>query len=369
MRRRTPLARALAARHDLREVQSWPIAALNVHCIVFEIPGGVPRETVLATLAHDPEVQLAQPLQTFTSASDPSYNDPYMDLQPSLRQMDVPAAHRWSRGRGIRVAIIDTGISSRHADLSGRVVATRNFIDADRGSFESDRHGTEVAGIIAALADNSVGIVGVAPEVEILAYKACWQAREDADAALCNSFTLAQGLAAAIDARAHVINLSVNGPADPLLAELVSQAMRRGIVVVGAATSSAGASGFPASVPGVLAVGVARPGNTPPAHFSAPGDDILTLKPGDAYGFASGSSLATAHVSGVVALLLSRTRGLSAAQIGKLLTSATQRIVTPAGELASINACAALAEMLSLGPCPAQTRSASNQAADLVDSR
>ena len=348
---------SLSSTYQLREVRSWPIPALHVHCIVFELPGGTEREAVLAQLRREPSVRVAQALQTFaTTSSTAAYNDPYLDLQRSLQQMAIPAAHRWSRGRGVRVAVIDTGVDTHHPDLAGRISESRNFIDADEKSFERDRHGTSVAGLIAALAGNSEGIVGVAPEVALIALKACWQLDPASDAAVCNSFTLAQGLAAAIDARAHVINLSIAGPSDPLLEELVSVADRNGVVVVGAVAPSgsaqADASSFPAQAPGVIAVDISRPGSRPSANIHAPGDDIFTLTPAGGYGFASGSSLATAQVSGVVALLMSRQRRLTSGQVRTLLTGATERVPTPQGELPSLNACAALAAMLGEGPCP-----------------
>ena len=203
-------AQSLSSTYQLREVRSWPIPALRVHCIVFELPGGAEREAVLTQLRREPSVRVAQPLHTFaTTSSSAAYNDPYLDLQRSLQQMAIPAAHRWSRGRGVRVALIDTGVDTHHPDLAGRISESRNFIDADEKSFERDRHGTSVAGLIAALAGNSEGIVGVAPEVALIALKACWQLDPASDAAVCNSFTLAQGLDAAIDARAQVINLSI----------------------------------------------------------------------------------------------------------------------------------------------------------------
>ena len=356
--RTNSVARQLSSAYGLREVRSWPIPALEVHCVVFELPDGADRDAILAQLQREPEVQVAQPLQTFaTAGAEVTYNDPYLDLQRSLRQMAIPAAHRWSRGRGVRVAVIDTGIDTRHPDLAGRIRESRNFIDRDDTRFDRDRHGTEVAGLIAATAGNREGIVGIAPEVEIIALKACWQLEPASDAAVCNSFTLAQGIAAAIDARAHVINLSVAGPDDPILEQLVSAADRSGIVVVGAVASPAGAhaaaaSGFPASAPRVIAVDVARPRSIPSKEIYAPGDDIFTLAPAGEYGFASGSSLATAQVSGVVALLLSRQHRLSSDEVRSLLSGATERISTPDGELASLNACAALAAMLGEGSCP-----------------
>ena len=93
-----------------------------------------------------------------------------------MSALDVAEAHSFSRGAGIRVAIIDTGVDTRHPDLAGRTQLTRNYIDSDDVEFRNDRHGTQVAGLIAASANNGIGIVGVAPDVRLLAYKACWQA-------------------------------------------------------------------------------------------------------------------------------------------------------------------------------------------------
>ena len=154
---------------------------------MFELPGDAERETVLAQLRREPAVRVAQPLQTFaTATATATYNDPYVDLQRSLQQMAIPAAHRWSRGRGVKVAVIDTGVDTHHPDLAGRISESRNFIDADEANFERDRHGTSVAGLIAALAGNSEGIVGVAPEVALIALKACWQIDPSSDAAVCS---------------------------------------------------------------------------------------------------------------------------------------------------------------------------------------
>jgi hypothetical protein len=361
------MVQQLSSAYRLREVNAWPIPALRVHCVVFELPGEAEREAVLARLRGEPGVRLAQPLQTFATASSSAdatstgstrvYNDPYLDLQRSLQQMAIPAAHRWSRGRGVRVAVIDTGVDTQHPDLAGRIAESHNFIDRDQASFERDRHGTNVAGLIGALAGNSEGIVGVAPEVKLIALKACWQPDEASDAAVCNSFTLAQAIAAAIEARANVINLSIAGPSDPLLEQLVTTADRDGVVVVGAVAPAGTASGgaalaFPARTPGVIAVDVARPRSNPSQDIPAPGDDIFTLTPAGGYGFASGSSLATAQVSGVVALLLARQRHLTSNRVRSLLTTATERMATPQGEVASVNACAALAVMLGEGSCP-----------------
>ncbi len=144
----------------LGEVTAWPIPVLRVHCVVFEISESSTQASVLAQLAHEPRVKIAQPLGTFETMSTqgvvvtPSYNDPYVRLQRGFEQLDVADAHRWSRGEGVRVAIIDTGIDVSHPELKNRIAITRNFVDKDAAQFRHDRHGTEVAGVIASLANN-----------------------------------------------------------------------------------------------------------------------------------------------------------------------------------------------------------------------
>ncbi len=339
-----------ALEHDygLREIAGWPIQPLQVHCVVLEIPAGGSREEMLARLGRDPRVSLAQPLQTFGTLG-AGYNDPYFGLQRGFAQIDAADAQQWSRGEGVRVAVIDTGLDSAHPDLQGRIQARRNFVDDDARQFDADRHGTEVAGIIAADANNREGIVGVAPGVRILALKACWQVQPLADGAQCNSFTLAQALTIAIDSGARVINLSLGGPADPLLRQLVEYAYKRGVVVVGAVPPDGRTDGFPVGVPGVIAVDTAERPVAGAAVLRAPGREVLTLTPGGHYDFVSGSSLAAAHVSGAVALLLALEPRLDA--------TAVQNLLLRTGN-GSINVCAAVAALRPASACGAVAQTA-----------
>jgi subtilisin family serine protease len=272
-----------------------------------------------------------------------TYNDPYVGLQSGFRQLDVADAHGLSRGDGVRVAVIDTGVDVSHPDLAKRVVATRDFVEGTPDQFRRDRHGTEVAGVIGALANNHLGIVGVAPGVRLIALKACWQLAEDSDNARCNSFTLAKALSAAIDLKSQVVNLSLGGPSDPLLAQLVAAGIERGVIFVGAA-SGAG-PGFPQDVPGVLAVSASESGASVGRRLHAPGREILTLLPRGHYDFASGSSLAVAHVTGTVALMLAHHPGLDSARLFNLLDSTSEPLLAGASASRSINACAALASI------------------------
>jgi subtilisin family serine protease len=336
---------AVEAEYRLREVNAWSIESLRMHCAVLELPAGADRASMLGRLQQDQRIRLSQALQVFSTRT--AYNDPYVDLQRGFQEMDVADAHPWSRGEGVRVAIVDTGVDTDHTDLRGVIAAAANFVDADEGQFRRDRHGTEMAGVIAAVANNREGIVGIAPGARLLVFKACWQTTSGADAARCNSFTLARALAAAFDAHAQVINMSLAGPEDPLLGDLIREGLRRGVLFVGAAAAETGAaeSGL-LHQPGVIEVASSESRSNLDTAVYAPGHEILTLLPGGRYDFASGTSIATAQVSGVVALLLARNPGLSPAAAYRVL-----RDTSAPGATRQVDACAAVHTLVHQGTC------------------
>jgi subtilisin family serine protease len=155
------------------------------------------------------------------------------------------------------------------------------------------------------VANNRVGIVGIAPRSDIEVFEACWQLKPDADAAACNTFTLAEALAAALDSGAQLVNLSIAGPADPLLSALVEAGLRHGVTFVGALAGPSDL--FPTGIPGVIAVtGSDRtPRERAPNVVAAPAEHVLTLRPEAQYDFESGTSVAAAEITGVIALLMS----------------------------------------------------------------
>lgn len=358
---------ALERDYRLREVSAWPIASLQVNCIVARVPAPTPRATLISRLERDSRVESVEPLGEFTTETGTTEtatsSGAYLPLQGNLRELGVLQAHRLSEGAAVRIAVIDTGVDYRHPDLRGRIVARLDFVGRNDDQFAADRHGTQIAGVIAATADGGQGLLGVAPESRLIVLKACWPLRQDAARAACDSFTLAQALEAAIAAHPDVVNLSLAGPPDPLLARLIRYGMQRGIIYVGAVPppGSALTSAFPVDVPGVLAVQSAEDAGDGTGHLLAPGHGILTLVPGGHYDFASGSSLATAEVTGIVALLLADGRRLPEARVQQILSRSSRRLTTPAGVLTSVDACAAVADALSLTSCraadPPATRS------------
>lgn len=336
-------AHGLEKAYGLHAVASWPISVLDVYCLVYRIDEGVDRDVLLASLKRDPRVESAQPLAAFSTQAAPftetHYNDTYAQLQRNLAELAIPQAQQWSRGEGVRVAVIDTGVAVDHADLAGRIAEARNFIDDDASRFRSDRHGTAVAGVIAAIANNNVGIVGIAPQVRLLAYKACWETTAQGGAS-CNTFTLARALVAAMDARADIVNLSLAGPNDPLLTRLVRSAQKAGIIVVGAA--AADGMGFPVDIEGVIGVESLESSRAARGLIAAPGEDIFTLTPGNHYDAASGSSLAAAEISAVVALVLARDDRVGAARARDLLEASARPVATATGMRRIVNACEAM---------------------------
>src|SRR6202011_3265159 len=119
--RAAQLLKGVERDYGLREVTAWPIRPLHMHCAVLELSTDADRASVLAALTRDRRVRIAQPLQTFTTRTT-VYDDPYVGLQRGFQQMEVSEAHAWSRGEGIRIAIIDTGADTLHPDLRGVVV-------------------------------------------------------------------------------------------------------------------------------------------------------------------------------------------------------------------------------------------------------
>lgn len=309
---RLRLARKIARDHRLTVLESWPMQLIGVDCVIMEVTDGRPIDAVVRELTGVKGVSWSQPLNQYTMQSRPpaaaakprrpgtSYNDRLYPAQPVSRAWKLASLHRMATGRGVTIAIVDSRIDTAHPDLAGRITAAPDFAEGART--QAERHGTGVAGIIAARPNNSVGIAGVAPGARILGLRACWE-RVSGGSTVCDSLSLAKALTYALENRADVINLSLTGPPDRLLQTLIGIALKRGITVVAAVDTARPAASFPAFVAGVVAVSDERlPSGTPPVYI-APGQDVPTTEPGGRWELVSGSSFAAAHVSGLTALV------------------------------------------------------------------
>ena len=311
------LAAELARDYSLQSLGLHRLVSLGVDSALYAVATAPDRDAVLTRLASDPRVGQAQAVRLHHVAGMPP-KDPYFDLQVRTRPAAVSALATRSRGRNVRIAIIDTGFDTAHPDLIGQITEARNFVGGDSNIIPAEFHGTAVTGLIAAHAGNGIGIHGLAPDALIYVLRGCWE--PSYGIGVCSSYTLAQALDYAIEIRARIINLSLAGPNDPLLASLVERAVELGAVVLGAIGEEPGQP-FPTSIPDVIAVEQARQGDVevPGERLTVPGLQLLTTVPGGRYDFVSGPSFATAHASGVAAILLALQPHFGAHEIAESL--------------------------------------------------
>ena len=328
---------AVAREYGLREVDHWPIGSLSVYCFVYRVAEGEDRSDVLNRLRNDDRVESAQELNVFETGTSTlaRYDDTYANLQHGLSALNLTRAHQYSRGKGVRVAVIDSNVDAQHEDLKGRI---RNVIDFAPSEAVPDHfHGTAVTSIIAASANNAKGIVGVAPEAQLDLYVACWTG-PDTDTAICDSFALAKAIDALLEKPPNVLNMSLAGPPDPLLERLLQVAHRHGTILV-AASPDGKLQAFPASMDSVIAVQSGTAAGFAGGPILAPGKQIIVAVPDNAYDFRSGSSLAAAHVTGVVALMLAISPGTGPSSVLSILQRSQ---VHRENNNTSVDACMAL---------------------------
>ncbi|MFI0353583.1 S8 family serine peptidase [Actinomadura sp. 9N407] len=271
-------------------------------------------------------------------------------MSPVLESINVPRAWTLSRGSGVTVAVLDSGVDPEQADLTGSVTEGPDYtVGANPPGVAPKRlHGTNMASIIAGHGHGfggRDGLMGVAPEARVLALRVILERDERGFDAFNGEEryegTIAKGVRYAADHGADVINLSL-GRSYPTKAEraAVAYAIGRNVVVVAAAGNGGEsrernrrpAYSYPASFPGVISVAAvdaqgAHAGfsnRNPAVVVSAPGVRILGAGPGGGYWVGDGTSPATAFVSGVAALVRSRHRGLAPALVTQAIVASTQ---------------------------------------------
>ncbi|MCX5194014.1 type VII secretion-associated serine protease mycosin [Streptomyces sp. NBC_00249] len=237
----------------------------------------------------------------------------------ALQRLLLDALWARTKGKGVRVAVIDTGVDRANPQLSAALDpgAGRDFVDpGGDGTRDPVGHGTKVAGIVAARPQEGTGFVGIAPEATIIPVRQHDGRDGGGPAALT---TLARAVDHAVDARAQVVNISQDTEApltpDSELARAVRRALERQVVIVASAGNGGlngrGRTTYPAAFPGVLAVAASDRDNeraafSRPGAFvgvAAPGVDMVSTVPGFGQCVDSGTSFSAPYVAGLAALL------------------------------------------------------------------
>jgi type VII secretion-associated serine protease mycosin len=257
----------------------------------------------------------------------PAHADQIRNDQWHLRYLHVAEAQKISRGKGVTVAVVDSGVDP-HPDLVKNLLTGTDIASGSGdGKQDRDSHGTEMAGLIAAHGKSgNNGALGIAPEAKILPirYFAGGGGQGDSD-------KLAAGIEWAISKEAKVINVSSAGGSSAQLLNAVQHAISSDVVVVAGVGNTSKSFGvdYPAALDGVLAVGATdRNGNHaevsvtgPELMICAPGVDIYSTSYKGHYGVSTGTSDATAIVSGAVALIRSKYPDLPAKEVVHRLTA------------------------------------------------
>ena len=238
--------------------------------------------------------------------------------------------HQLARGRNVSIAVIDSEIDERHPDLQG-AIAER--FDPSGQPGRPHTHGTGMAGAIVAKSR----LLGVAPDASIVAIKAFDDKRASAEA---TSFQILKGLDYAMQRGVRIINMSFAGPYDVMIERKLREAYDKGIVLVAAAGNAGPKSPplYPAADPSVIAVtatdysdklfAMANRGNH--IAIAAPGVDIMVPAPGGTYQLTTGTSVAAAHVSGVIALMLEKRPELTPEDVRAILAGSAKALAAAA---------------------------------------
>jgi subtilisin family serine protease len=300
----------------------------------FRITNGRSPAEIISALTAIELVAVAQPNYVYAlqqqpsdplpaSRGDATQGDP---AQYMLEKLQISDIHRLVRGANVPIAVIDSEIDVSHPDLEGAV--TKRF-DAVGAPEKPHAHGTGMAGAIAA----HQRLLGTAPAARLLAVHAFSSTAATAES---TTFNILKGINWSVQESVRIINMSFAGPRDPSLERALKAAYDKGIVLIAAAGNAGPKSPplFPAAIPFVIAVTAtdvddklftaANRGKY--ISVAAPGVDILVPAPEGEYQMTTGTSVAAAEVSGIVALLLERNPKLTPADIRRILTASAKRL-------------------------------------------
>jgi len=305
------LLEGLRQKYNLRLIEDFDIKSLQLKLAVFYTEEDIFR--LIDAIIKEEGVITSQPNYIFRTMS-----EPMSDMQNIYRILNLRKLHEQYTGRGIIVAIIDTGVDTEHRDLKNNILASENLLKDY--PYRPEIHGTAVAGIIGA-GINGFGIEGVAPEAEILALRACRQVSETHPDGECYTTSITKAIDITIEKKAKIVNMSFGSVApDKLLIRLIQEGSKGGLIFVAPVGNMAPQKDltFPASYPDVIAVGgIDGRGNPYPnpeiaskASVNAPAINIFTTIPGDRHNFLSGTSMSSATVTGILTVAIEKNRSI-----------------------------------------------------------
>jgi subtilisin family serine protease len=325
------IANTIVKRERLRQLASQRLALIGTTMYRAQIMGKRSLATVITALEADPRIAAVQPNYLYTLQGESSGG--LVEAQYAIPKMHLAEAHAISNGAKTLVAVIDSGIDQTHPEISNTV---KESFDADGTNGQPAVHGTAVAGIIAAHAE----LTGIAPQARVLAVRA-FSPADAKSAARGTTYDIRTGIEWSEQHGARIVNMSFAGPQDAAMSRELADGARRGIIFIAPVGNEGNAAKalYPAADENVIAVtaidqsdGIFKNANhCPVTCIAAPGVDIIVAEPGGFYGFLSGTSMAAAHVSGVVALLLDAKPDLTPNAVRDLLFK-TAKHLDPGGQ-------------------------------------
>lgn len=294
---------------------------------IVDLPVGTEQST-LQRLAHHPHLKFAE-LDRIVKI-EMATNDPYLGSEWHLAKTNAPTAWDRALGRGVTIAILDTGVESSHPDLAAAMVPGWNFYDNNSNTADVYGHGTAVAGTAAAIANNAQGVSGVAGAAKIMPIRIC-----DPSGSATYS-AMAQGLTWAVDHGARVANISyVAADSSAVISAAQYMKSKGGLVTTSAGNYSRDMGITPTTA---LIPVSATESNDALASWSswgafvavsAPGSGIYTTTTGASYGSMSGTSFSAPVTAGVIALMMSANPTLSSSTIESMLYSTAVDLGAP----------------------------------------
>ena len=294
----------IAQQLGLKIITSETLTALGRRMVRFELPPGMSVRDAILRLEANRLVSVAAPVYHFALSQTATDAAEAESAQYMLGKMHLNKAHAMASGKGVIVAMIDLEVDKRHTELQGTIAKELDTLDLKE---PPHAHGTAMAGAIV----SRDRLKGVSPGANILFVRAFSQSSNTAEG---TTISIVRGIEWALSQGARVINMSFAGPRDPVLERALKAAHDKGIVLVAAAGNAGPKSPplYPGADPNVIAVTATDDQNRlfrganqgPQVSVAAPGVDILAPAPGETYQVSTGTSIAAAHVSGVVALML-----------------------------------------------------------------